>query len=413
MNRKQLSLIFIALVILGGAGLFLMNHRRSAWSEPQGKMGRKLFPNFPVNDVAAIHIKADGDLHLAAKDGAWGVQERAGYPADPSKIRSLLITMLNLKISQSEPIGSSQLAHMELEPPGKGANSGTLVEFMDKQGKTLHAFLLGKKHTEVSSRPSPYGGGEYPDGRYVLLPDNSSELLLLSDPLNSIETSPESWLDRDFYKVERLQSISFVSTNAADSWKLTRETETAPWVLADTRAGEVLDSNKVSSLAASAGYASFVDVASNTAPALTGLDKPLALTLATFDHFSYDLKIGGKTADGNFYLTVAAAAALPAQRTAGADEKPEVKQKLDKEFQDKTKALQDKLAKEKSFSPWVYVVSSSLVEPLIRGRPQLLVDKKEDKPAAKPGEEPKSGAVEMPGLLDAPGSPPASPNTPP
>jgi hypothetical protein len=413
MNRKQLSLIFIALVILGGAGLYLTNHKRSAWSEPQGKMGRKLFPNFPVNDVAAIHIKTADDLHLAAKDGAWGVQERAGYPADPSKIRSLLITMLDLKISQSEPIGSSQLAHMELEPPGKGTNSGTLIEFMDKQGKTLQAFLLGKKHTEVSSRPSPYGGGEYPDGRYVLLPDNSSELLLLSDPLNSIETSPESWLDKDFYKVEKLQSISLVSTNAADSWKLTRETEIAPWVLADTRAGEVLDSNKVSSLAASASYASFVDVASNTAPAVTGLDKPQALTLATFDHFTYDLKIGGKTPEGNVYLTVTAAASLPARRTAGADEKPEDKQKLDKEFQDKTKALQDKFAREKSFSPWVYVVNSNLVEPLIRERSQLLVDKKEEKAAAEPGDEPKSGAVEMPGLLGAPGSPPASPATPP
>jgi hypothetical protein len=138
--------------------------------------------------------------------------------------------------------------------------------------------------------------------------------------LNSIETSPESWLDKDFYKVEKLQSISLVSTNAADSWKLTRETEIAPWVLADTRAGEVLDSNKVSSLAASAlSYASFVDVASNTAPAVTGLDKPLALTLATFDHFTYDLKIGGKTPEGNFYLTVAAAArhSRPADRRRG------------------------------------------------------------------------------------------------
>jgi hypothetical protein len=50
---------------------------------------------------------------------------------------------------------------------------------------------------------------------------------------------------------------------------------------------------------------------------------------------------------------------------------------------------------------------------LIRERSQLLVDKKEEKAAAEPGDEPKSGAVEMPGLLGAPGSPPASPATPP
>jgi hypothetical protein len=302
---------------------------------------------------------------------------------------------------------------MDLEPPGKGTNSGTLVEFLDKQGKTLQSILLGKQHVEESSRPSPFGGGEYPDGRYLLLAGDNSELVLVSDPLSSIEINPESWLDRDFFKIDKLQSVSLVSTNASNSWKLTRLTENDPWVLADTNAGETLDSNKVASLAGAVGYPRFVDVASNTAPAATGLDKALVVNLATFDHFTYELKIGGKTPENNYYLTVAAAASLPAQRAAGPDEKPEDKQKLDKEFQDKTKELQDKLAREKSLGAWVYVVDSSLVDPLIRDRSQLLVDKKEENPAAKTGAEPpaepKPAAVEMPGLLDAPPAANAAP----
>lgn len=418
MNRKQLTLIFFALAVLGSAGLVLMNQRSKSFSAPQGKMGGKLFPNFPLNDVATIHVKAAADLHLAVKDGAWRVHERADYPANYSEIRDLLIKMLDLKISQSEPIGPSQLAHMELEPPGKATGSGTLVEFMDKQGKTLHSFLLGKKHTQESSRPSPFGGGEYPDGRYLLLSDDTKDLLLVSDPLNSIEANPDSWLDHDFFKIEKIQSVSLLSTNPADSWKLTRESEAAPWVLAEAAAGEVLDSNKVSSLAGTVSYPSFMDVASNSAPALTGLDKPLALTLATFDHFTYDLKIGGKTPENNFYLTVAVAGEIPAQRPAAKDEKPEDKLKLDKEFQAKTKELQDKLAKEKSFGQWVYLVNSGLVDPLIRGRSQLFVDKKEETPdektGAEPGLQPKP-AVEMPGFLDVPPITPAvtSTNTPP
>ncbi len=406
MNRKQLILIFLALVILGGAGLVLMNHKDSSWSRPQGKMGQKLFPDFPLNDVATIHVKAASDLHLAAKDGVWGVQERADYPANLSQIRDLLIKMLDLKISQSETIGPSQLGRMELEPPGKGTNSGTLVEFMDKQGKTIQSFLLGKKHTQQSTSPSPFGGGgEYPDGRYLLLSNDPKDLLLVSDTLDSIEVNPESWLDRDFFKIDKLQSVSLVSTNATNSWKLTRESESAPWVLAATNAGEVLDSNKVSSLAGTLSYASFVDVASNTAPAVTGLDHPLAVTLGTFDHFTYNLKVGGKTPENNLYLTVAVAADIPAERAAGKDEKPEDKQKLDKEFQDKTKELKDKLAKEKSFAQWVYLVTPSLVDPLIRDRSQLFVDKKEETPAAKTGAEPPGRSkpdAEMPGLLDVP-----------
>jgi hypothetical protein len=413
MNRKQLILIFLALAILGGAGLVLMNHKDSTWSAPQGKMGQKLFPNFPVNDVATIHIKAaGGDLHLGTKDGTWRVHERADYPANYSEIHDLLVKLLDLKISQSEPIGASQLARMELEAPGKTNGSGTLVEFLDKQGKTLQSMLLGKTHTEQSSRPSPYGGGEYPDGRYLLLSDDKKDLLLVSDPLNSLGVNPESWLDRDFFKIEKLQSISLVSTNATNSWKLTRETESAPWILADAGPGEVLDSNKVSSLAGTVSYPSFMDVASNTAPAVTGLDKPMALTLATFDHFTYDLKIGGKTPENNYYLTVAAAAEIPAQRAAGKDEKPEDKAKLDKEFQDKTKELKDKLAKEKSCAQWVYLVNSGLVDPLIRDRSQLLVDKNEEKPAGNAAAEagaPAKPDADMPGLLDVP---PAAPGAP-
>ncbi|MGA2542273.1 MAG: DUF4340 domain-containing protein [Verrucomicrobiota bacterium] len=415
MNRKQLFLIFLALAILGGAGLLLINHQDSSWAKPQGKMGRKLFPGFPLNDVATIHVKTASDLRLATKDGTWRVRERADYPANFSEIRDLLMKMADLKISQSEPIGPSQLARMELLPPGQGTNSGTRVEFLDKQGKTLQSLLLGKKHTEQSTRPSPFGGGEFADGRYLLLSNDTKDLLLVSDPLESIEVNPESWLDHDFFKIEKLQSVSLLSTNATNSWKLTRDTESAPWVLAGAGPAEVLDSNKVSSLAGTLSYASFVDVASNTAPAVTGLDKPQVLTLATFDHFTYDLRIGGKTPENNLYLTVAVAAEIPAQRAAAKDEKPEDKQKLDKEFQDNTKQLQDKLAREKSFGQWVYLVTPSLVDPLLRDRSQLLVDKKEETPAAKTGAEPAGQPkpdVEMPGLLDVPpatNTPPAAP----
>ena len=234
--------------------------------------------------------------------------------------------------------------------------------------------------------------------------------------MSAIEVNPESWLDHDFFKIDKLQSVSLVSTNATNSWKLSRLTENDPWVLADTNAGEMLDSNKVSSLSGAVSYPRFVDVASNAAPSVTGLDKPLALTLTTFDHFTYELKVGGKTPENNFYLTVAVAADLPAQRDAGKDEKPEDKQKLDKEFQDKTKVLQEKLAREKSLAAWVYVVDSSLVDPLIRDRSQLLVDKKEENPAATTGAEAaaarKPAAAEAPGLLDAPpaaNTPPAAP----
>ena len=160
---------------------------------------------------------------------------------------------------------------------------------------------------------------------------------------------------------------------------MTRASETAPWALDDIKPGEVLDSNKVSSVGSTLSYPSFVDVATNQDAAQTGMDKPLLVTIDTLDNFTYQLKIGKKTPENDYYLNVNAAAKLATERTPGKDEKPDDKKKLDKEFQDKAKQLADKLKQEQSLEKWTFLVNSWLVDPLIRDRAQLMVEKKDEK----------------------------------
>jgi hypothetical protein len=396
MNRKQLLLLLVALAIIGGAGLLLLQRRQQSWTESESQIGQKLLKNYQVNDVASIHIKGDTDLTLDRKDDGWHVQERGQYPANLTQIKELLIKMGDLKVVQSDPIGASQLARMHLAEPGKGADSAVLLEFKDAQGKALQSLLLGKKHTRQSDRPSPgpFGDEGYPDGRYVMLKSDPKTVLTISDALNSVEPKAADWLDKDFFKVEKPSAISLVSTNATNSWKLSRESESAPWVLADTKAGEVLDTNKVSSLSSTLNFPSFVDVAAEAAPDKTGLDHPLTVTIETFNHFTYTLKVGHKTPENDYDLSVAVTADIPSARAPGKDEKPDEKTKLDKEFQEKNKTLQDKLNKEKSLAKWTYLVNTWLVDPLIRDRSQLMVDKAAEKKEgaaatdAKPSAEP-------------------------
>jgi hypothetical protein len=257
--------------------------------------------------------------------------------------------------------------------------------------------LLGKKHMhEESERPSrmPFGEEGFANGRYVMLGGDPKTVLTISDALNNVDPKPAEWLDKDFFKLEKPKSVTFVSTNATNSWKLSRETEAAPWVLADLKPGEVFDSNKVSSLASSLNYPSFVDVAADPAPDKTGLDKPLTVTIETFDHFTYTCKIGHKTPENDYNFNLAVTADIPAARTPGKDEKADDKTKLDQEFQEKTKTLQDKLHKEKALAKWTYLVNTWLVDPFIRDRAQLMVEKPSDKkaeaaaPDATPAPEP-------------------------
>jgi len=393
MNRKQLILLLADLVVLGGAGLVLRNRNQESWSTSGSKLGQKVLSNFQVNDIAVIHIKGATDLNLVKKEDRWSVQERNGYPANFSQIKDLLIKMEDLKIAQAEPIGPSQLARMQLADPGSSPDSATLVEYKDAQGKVLQSLLLGKKHTRKSDRPSQmqFGGGEMPDGRYVMLKSDPNEVLTVSDPLTSMDPNPVGWLNKDFFKVDKIKAISFVSTNAADSWTLSRPSETSSWELLNPKAGEVFDTNSVPSLSSILSNPSFVDVAADAAPAKTGLDKPLLLTITTFDHFTYTLKIGSKNPQSTYHMTVAVTGNFPTERMAAKDEKPDYKKTADKEFQDKLKEFQDKLKQEQALDHWTYLVYNWLVEPLIRPRALLMVEKHDEKKADK-----KDAAAEIP-----------------
>jgi hypothetical protein len=135
------------------------------------------------------------------------------------------------------------------------------------------------------------------------------------------------------------------------------------------------------------------------------LDKPTLLSLETFDDFTYTLKVGRKTND-TYALTVAVSAKVPTERTPAKDEKPEDKTKLDKEFKEKQKKLEDKLAQEKGYENWIYLVSSWTLDSLLKDRAQLLMEKKEE---PKKDEKPAASTTELPKPLDAVTKPDAEP----
>ena len=381
MNRKQLIVILVLVAVLGGAGLITMNRNQPAASSG-GKLGQKVLEKFQLNDVAQIHLIGDSELNLVKKDDLWRVQERGSYPANYTQIVNFLLKLADLKVAQSEEVDPSQLPGLQLLEPTKGSTNSkaaSVIELMDKNGKVMQALLLGIKHTRKMA--SPYGGGEqeYPDGRYILVRGDSKNVLLISDPLGTSDPKPDQWVKKDFFKVEKIKSVSFVSTNATNSWALVSTNETGPLTLANAATNEVIDAGKISSISSTLGNPSFVDIATVVTPDKTGLDKPQTLNIETSTGFSYAIKIGNKTPENNYYVTVSANATLPKERTPGKDEKPEAKAKLDKEFADKAKLQEAKLAQEKSLEKWTYLVAGWTIDPLIRGRAQLLQDKKDDK----------------------------------
>jgi hypothetical protein len=377
MNAKQFAILIALVVVLGGAALVLHHRQTSSWSDTGTTAGKKLLGDFPVNDVARIQIQqGTNDLNLVKTNDIWCVRERGDYPANFSQISQFLLKLRGLKIVQTEQVGLTQRPRLDLAPPGPETNSATLVAFRDDNGKPIRTLWLGKNHLHESSTPSPNGMDEsWPDGRYVLTSSNSETVAVISDALSEVNPQSDQWLDKTFFKVQNPKTISVTFPQATNSWALTRTNESASWELADAKPGEQLDSAKSGELTDALSSPSFNDVAPDAKPAQTGLDKPKIIEIKTFGDFDYRLKIGNETND-NYYMTVAVTGSFPKARTPGKNEKPAEKEKLDKAFQAKLKQEEDKLQQESSLEQWVYLVPNWTINPLLKERSQLLVEKK-------------------------------------
>jgi hypothetical protein len=233
-------------------------------------------------------------------------------------------------------------------------------------------------------------GGGFPVGRYVLVPE-SKKVWLVNETFSNVDTKPEQWLNKDFFKIEKVKSVSVTSPNPTNTWSLSRETESGEWKMADVKEGEKFEASKASSLNYALSSPSFNDVLSPEAkPEELGFDKPTTAKMETFDGFTYTITLGG-TNEENVRLKMDVAANLQKERTPGKDEKPEDKEKLDKEFKDKLSKLEEKLKSEEKFEKWTYLVSKWTVDALTKPRADFIAEKKVE---AKPSTDaPKADAV--------------------
>jgi hypothetical protein len=383
MNQKQLLTLVVCGLLIGGLGYVLYNQKAASWKATDTAMGQKILKEFPLNDITQVRLKqADGELTLAKVDEQWTVKERWNYPANFNEVGDLLRKVWELKGVQTLEVGPSQYGRLKLLSPDKekGTNTATLLDFKDKSGKTVRSLLLGKSATRGSEdNSSPYGGGAFPVGRYIAVPENTRTVWLVSETFSDAEPKPDRWLNKDFFKVEKLKSISITHTNETNSWKISREKEGGDLELADKKPGEEFDKNKAVQAGSALSYPSFNDVVNPaTKPEETGMDKATLAKIETFDDFVYTVKVSPSTND-NYNLQLAVEGSFARQRTPGKDEKPDDKTKLDKEFQDKTKKLDDKLKQEKGYEKWTYVVSKWTVDPLLKDRKDFLAEKKEEK----------------------------------
>jgi len=354
MNPKQLSILVVVLAVLGGAGVVLLKKDSASWQGGKGAAEVKLLSELPVGEeLAQFSIQAGtNSLILAKVDGVWGVKERGDYPADYSEISRTILKLRDLKAVQTETASESHLARLELLDPGSDYGSGTLLEFKDKAGADLASLMLGKQQTRKESRPAQFGGGgeemDVPVGRWVMNPADKSVVALVSDPLTNLKADPKSWLNKDFFKVQKIKSVAVNYPEATtNSYELSRESETGSWTLAGIKEDEELDSTKTSSFNYALSSPSFDDVIVVPDLSKLGLDNPTTIVVETFEGFRYEIQAGDKQ-DSNYPMSFRVQAIYPREREAVEGEDESVKAEQDKAFADTLKTRDEKLEKEKA-----------------------------------------------------------------
>jgi len=372
MTRKQFLILLIAVVVLGGAGLALVWQDIAAYRASGARIGAKLLPNLKIADVAEIRLQdAKDHVTLTRQEKYWVVKERGGYPASFQEISDLMLKLVELKVTQSEQVGPSLWPRLDLAEPEKGktGGAGTVIDFRDAKGKSLTRIVLGKKVLKKDPlNPLPAAKDGVPAGRYVRVEGGKETVVVVSDPLNSAEANPGRWLNKEFFKVDRIRTLAAGPEGAAPSWKISRDEEWGQWKFA--AGGGVLNPSAAVAVVNKLGSLSFQDVAAEAKPQTEG--KPTVMVAETFDHLVYTVKLAKKAGSDDYLVNFSVSGEPPKSRAPEKGEKPEEAARRDQEFAASRKRLESRLAAERALGKWTYVVERRELEPLLMSRGDML-----------------------------------------
>jgi hypothetical protein len=145
--------------------------------------------------VGTVVVQRGGQtLTLRAKDEAgraWGIEERGGFPADPDRVRAMLVKLAQAELLEARTKLPDRHALLELENPGKDAKS-RIVRLLDPKGGMIADLVLGKRKIEA------FGSGRA--GTYVRRAGEAQTWLATLDFEPSVELT--AWLKPSLVEIE-------------------------------------------------------------------------------------------------------------------------------------------------------------------------------------------------------------------
>jgi len=361
MDKKQLINAVIVLVVLAVLSFFTFKKNFSSWNRGNDVEKVKLLKDFDVNQVAKFAITTDSDSLVLKKnkDDKWCVSERSDYPVDFEKLSNFLLALAEVDVVQYPRLLKSQFPSLKLVPPEKGKKNkeaGSLLTLFDKDGKTLLSLLIGDQHIPKQTDTASFQVVR-PDGCYVIKND-SGEVVLINNPLSTVNSDPERWIDRTFISMPDILSVTLTGSGGKDIWTMYRSKVNAPWVLKGLKKGDrplprpMMDATST-----------FANIAFDDVAPIGDQDfkNSQTVTIATQRGLVYKIQLLAK--DKNFI----------AKCTVSIKTEPDVKSEKAKTPEDAQKKakLEQALKKEKFYTHWIYKFPKYKVEKILKTKKEL------------------------------------------
>jgi hypothetical protein len=174
-RQRFVPLLAAALVVICGALYFAAKR-----NQPENSTGVALFPALTgeVNAITALTVrKGAAAVVTVHKTGdAWGVAERAEYPADVSKVRKLVLSLRDAKIVEEKTSDPTRYSAIGVEDPAAAGATGAEITIEGpgfKQG-----VIVGKA---------------VGDGNFVRRAGESKSYSV--EPAISVDAEPRFWID--------------------------------------------------------------------------------------------------------------------------------------------------------------------------------------------------------------------------
>jgi hypothetical protein len=161
-----------------------------------------------IGDVAALKISgAGGAVTLQRQSQGWSIVEKGGFPADPAKIRQVLLGFAELTLVEPKTRSAESYSRLDVEEPGKEGGHSRLVEIDDASGKKLGELIVGKR------RPDRLGSGA--DGLYIRRPGDAQSWLAQGSVDLPAET--KDWVDKKIVSIAAARIGTVTLTHADGS----------------------------------------------------------------------------------------------------------------------------------------------------------------------------------------------------